>query len=481
MNWTESVYSLFEIPSGSPIQVDTFLERIKKADRTKLEVALQSASESGQEFDFRLMLRSGKWIRIRGQKQTDGPGTVKVSGSIQDISEQVSFEKQKESLENQLRQAQKMEAIGTLAGGIAHDFNNILAIQFGFISLMERKLKRGETDFEECIKGFKTSSVRARDLVAQILRFSRKGVQKKQPLNIKSQLKEILRFLQFTLPSSIQISRELPKEEIQIFGDPTEFHQVVMNLCTNAAQSMENETGEIRVVLDAFSRGGTSASPWSRLVIEDNGGGIPKELQSKIFDPYFTTKAEGKGTGMGLSQVKKIMESMKGRLSFESTVGRGTRFELLFPPLEEETESELPKLGAEGIQSVCVFYIEDDHGVRESTRMLLEELGCRVFSFVNGQECMEKINQQQPAPNVVISDHGLPGFSGMELAEKIWEIDASIPFVLVTGQSLKAFADPSETGKKFTFLQKPYSPEDLIRSIGTVTSQKGQEYTGISS
>lgn len=480
MDWTESVYHLFEVAPGSEVRLETLLDRVRDTFRHQLEAGLNALQEQGQELDVRLMTVSNKWIRIKGQSRVLETGKQRISGSIQDISEQVSFEKQKESLENQLRQAQKMEAIGTLAGGIAHDFNNILAIQFGFISLMERKLQRGETDFEESVKGFKTSAVRARDLVAQILRFSRKGVQKRMPLNIKSQLKEILRFMQFTLPSSIQIKSELPDEEILVFGDPTEFHQVVMNLCTNAAQAMENDTGEIRVTLCRDEDSESATPPGCKLIFEDNGAGIPESAQSQIFEAYFTTKAEGKGTGMGLNQVMKIVESMNGTIRFRSESGKGTRFELRFPPVDTTEETVASTLGAAGIQSICVYYIEDDHGVRESTRLLLEEMGCRVFSFVNGQEFLVKVGQGHPQPDVIISDHGLPGFSGMELADKIWEKNPDIPFILVSGQSLRGFTDHSKSGKRFAFLQKPYSPEDLIRCLGTVTADEKREIMGTS-
>ena len=396
-----------------------------------------------------------------------------------DITELRMIEKEKLRLEKQLRQAQKMEAIGTLAGGIAHDFNNILFPIMGNAELLledipENNPMRGN------VNGIYSAVIRAKELVQQILTFSRQEKSELRMIKIQPILNEAVKMMRSTIPTTIDINTRIEKKCCAIKADPTQIHQIIINLMTNAFHAMEEHGGVLRVHLTETELKTSDLinldiKPGRHvcLVISDTGIGIDKELKEKIFDPYFTTKEKGKGTGIGLSVVHGIVSSMGGAIQVYSEPGKGTKFRVYFPIKNHvvfkngfgQDDNYIPG-GTEQI-----LLVDDEVEIVTMEKQMLERLGYRVSSFVDSTEALETFRAGPDQFDLVITDLAMPKLPGDKLATELTTIRPDIPILLNTGFSDKAILNSEKNLGIKAILIKPIVMKDLAGAIRKVLDE----------
>lgn len=390
---------------------------------------------------------------------------------------------EKHVLEGQLRQAQKMEAIGTLAGGIAHDFNNILAAILGHTELALMQLdskKAAQTSLSEVIN----ASIRAKDLVGQILSFSRQSESELRPLQISTIVKEAMRLLQATLPASITINQKIHATQSIVVADATQIHQIVINLCTNAAHAMQSEGGELTVTLDEveieqpLSNADSSdpsplvSGPYVCLSIQDTGHGIPEDLVERIFDPYFTTKSKGVGTGLGLAVVRGIVQNHSGVIEVNSTPGQKTVFKVYLPRSDGFDIQNTQQLNFLSKGNEKIMLVEDDEGLVELGAKLLTTLGYRVTAYTLPEKALEAFEQDPNRFDIVITDMIMPKLSGEQLVQKLFEIRTDIPIIVYTGFSNTiSLARLKQLGVN-AVLRKPITVNSLSQTIRRVLTER---------
>ncbi|MFZ0927932.1 MAG: PAS domain S-box protein, partial [Syntrophobacteraceae bacterium] len=380
-------------------------------------------------------------------------------------------------LESELRQAQKMEALGTLAGGIAHDFNNILGVIMGFTELAKFELGKGSPILRKLDEVLKAAD-RAKELVKQILAFSRRTEQQKIPVPLGLIVKEALRILRSGLPSTIEIKTDV-FSKAAVLADPTQLHQVLMNLCTNAAHAMQDQGGVLEVRLtDVLLEGESAASPeglkpglYVELTVKDTGCGIDPAIIDSIFDPFFTTKKQGEGTGLGLSVVHGIVKSYEGQIDVESEPGKGTKFTVLIPalkiecvPIKAEDQTLLPR----GRERILV--VDDEPQLAEAVEQMLINLGYDVVTRTSGMEAIEVLCRQphEKRFDLVITDMTMPHFTGADLADELRGFQPVVPVILMTGFSNNMDAEKAEDLGIQGFLMKPVTLGQLAKTVREV-------------
>ena len=387
---------------------------------------------------------------------------------IRDLTERLAALRQQRHLEGQLRQSQKMAAIGTLAGGIAHDFNNLLAAILGYAELAQNKLPPDMPLHREIEQILKAGN-KAAELVNQILAFSRKETAKRIPLQPAPLLKEIIKLLRMTIPATIAIREQVTAADRTILANPTQLHQVVMNLCTNAFHAMEEQGGEMVLSLETAADGtegdGTERR-WVRISVADNGFGIDPMIQDRIFEPYFTTKPSGKGTGMGLAVVHGIVERHGGRIEVASTLGQGSVFSVYFPEFAEGApqaqEQAAPALVG-GNESVLV--VDDEQMVADYLKMFLERSGYRVTVCTDGTGALDVFERNPNAFDLVITDQTMPGRTGFEVARTMLAVRPDLPIILCSGYSSALSPERVAQAGIRTFMMKPVALRDIAAAV----------------
>lgn len=377
-------------------------------------------------------------------------------------------DKERENLLMQLRQAQKMEAIGTLAGGIAHDLNNIIFPILGYaeISLFESEIP---DDIRDNIEEIHKSAKRAQSLVRQILAFSRQTIQEKQIVDVKSILEEVLKLIKSTFPVNIKINTKIQENCItNILADPVHVHQIFMNLCTNAKQAMEEKGGLLNIFLSNIDKDEKKVRlkkncKYLKIEIEDTGCGISPENQRCIFDPFFTTKAIGKGTGMGLSVVYGIVKNLKGEIIMKSKLGKGSTFQIYFPVSEEN-------IGKPSFQEIKDFQgknqkiivVDDEDAVATLLKNFLGKKGYDVVTFNSCQKGIEYFEKN--GADLLITDLSMPKMKGIDLAKEFWKIQKDFPVILITGFSDIEHDEFLQKGIRKIFA-KPIDLRDFCKAI----------------
>ncbi len=391
-----------------------------------------------------------------------------------DITQLKELEQQRHRTEAQLRQAQKMEAIGTLAGGIAHDFNNILSAILGYseLALDDALHERASVPY---IRQILKAGGRARDLVQQILTFSRQTETEAKPIQVKPIVKEALKLLRASLPSTIEICPNIQSQAI-VEADPIQIHQVIMNLCTNAGYAMRETGGTLTVTLadETLDRPFTDRfrdmAPGEHLKIEvrDTGPGIAAELVDKIFDPYFTTKEKGEGTGMGLAVVQGIVQSCKGSVTVETPEDGGVSFKIHLPIIhtDEPAQTKLDAVVHGG--SERILFVDDEPPLAELTKQLLERFGYQVTIRTSSIEALELFRSQPEEFDMVITDMTMPHMTGDRLALELMSVRPELPVVICTGYSEKITEDLLERGNIKALILKPIIRNELLVSIRTI-------------
>jgi two-component system, cell cycle sensor histidine kinase and response regulator CckA len=399
---------------------------------------------------------------------------------FKDISDRKKAEQEKFELLADLRQSQKMEAIGTLAGGIAHDFNNILSAIFGFAELAKRDIEKGLKpidDLNEIIK----SAHRAKELIQQILTYSRKESHKLEPLLPQAIIEESLKLLRATLPANIGIKEYVENQKNFILADPTKIQQIIINLCTNALHTMEESGGVLTIKLahnnlverDLPLNSKALPGQFLKLTVQDTGCGIEEKAINRIFDPYFTTKKIGKGTGLGLSVIDGIVKDYKGFIVVESTPGEGSSFHLYFPTLQVETSiisNSIPPQNQDLFSSTDkhILIVDDEPLLVKINQRRLESLGYKVSTTTDSNAALEKIKDPNEKYDLIITDQTMPGLTGKDLAQEVLKLYPDMPMVMCTGHSdiISEEAALDLGIKKYIF--KPIQGDELINAVGTL-------------
>lgn len=356
-----------------------------------------------------------------------------------EIKDHISSQRAKEELEKQLRHSQKMEAIGTLAGGIAHDFNNILGSVIGFTELALDDAEPGTVlgnNLEEILSAGK----RARDLVKQILAFSRREEQSMQAVDLSEVLKEIFNLLRATMPSSIELKLNL-RNSVKVFADPGQINQVFMNLGINAAQAIGTDDGKVAISLEKAVLGdffcqkhpGTTAGLYAVVVVKDTGEGIPSDVQERIFDPFFTTKPQGQGTGLGLSVVHGIVQNHGGAITVESAVGKGASFKVYLPVANSEANAETNESSSFPEGHEHIFFINDEKSLLNFGQQAMSRLGYQVTIQDDAVDALRLFRDQYQNFDLIIADLEMPGMKGDMLAEEMRKLRVDLPIILCSG------------------------------------------------
>lgn len=382
--------------------------------------------------------------------------------------------KQRET-EQQLRHAQKMEAIGTLAGGIAHDFNNVLTPIIGYAEIMRLMAKRERNPDRTALQfvgEILTAAKRARSLVEQILTFSSAQERPELPQYLHPIVREVLKLLYVTLPASIEVSEELQTDCGMVSIDPVQLHQVLLNLCTNSAQAIGDKQGKITVTLAVASRD-AEGKEWVELRVADNGPGIPVTLQDRVFEPYFTTKEKGQGTGMGLAMVHGIVRKCGGRIELWSEEGLGTIFHLYFPRVSSKgVEGKVGGGEAVGIiGNEHIMVVDDQYAVLRVTQKILETLGYRVTSCISSREALTLFKKETQGFDLVITDLTMPQLAGIELCAEIKKQRADIPVILCSGYGAKLSEKELETAGFTAWFTKPVTLQKLASMVRLALDQ----------
>jgi PAS domain S-box-containing protein len=407
--------------------------------RSALKSAIDRAIDGGTVVPLDYALPSGGSLR-QFEARIVRSGADEVVATIRDITERKTAETHRQRLEQQLRQSQKMEAIGTLAGGIAHDFNNILTAILGYAELMRGQVA-GQPALEERISEIGKAGARAKDLVTQILTFSRRREQTHMPISLGPPIEEALKLLRAAIPASIEIDAEVDPGLPPVSADATQIHQVVMNLCGNASAAMAGRPGRLRVrcsetELDPAAAGDLGVRPgrFVRLTVEDTGCGMPPEVLDRIFDPFFTTKGPGEGTGLGLSVVHGIVKAHDGAIHVESRVGEGTSFRIYFPAVSERAIAR-PRARTEPHegQGQHVLCVDDEPALVELLREQMVSLGYRVSAHVSPLSALSDFLTHPLDFDLLLTDLTMPGMSGVDLAERILKVRPDLPVLIATG------------------------------------------------
>ena len=400
-----------------------------------------------------------------------------VGGICHDITELKAAEAKKKELEKQLFHARKLESLGNLAGGIAHDFNNILASIIGFAEIAMEDAEQGITNTEN-LSEILTAGHRAKSLVKQILAFARQSDEKVKPIRADLIVKEVIKLLRSTTPSNIEI-KERVESKASVLGNPTQLHQVMMNLCTNAVHAMEDTGGTMEIRLketavetsDGKRTAGLIGGNYLKIEVSDTGSGIAPEILDSIFEPYYTTKPAGEGTGMGLSVVQGIAESYGGAVSVESELDRGSRFVLHFPVTEEETESRDREKQTVPKGSERILFVDDETAIVKVASQVLEKFGYRVTTRKDGQKALETFLAAPDEFDLVITDMTMPAMTGDELARQVLAIRPDVPVILCTGFSNKISEESAHRIGIKTVLSKPIDMADLGKIIREVLDE----------
>ena len=419
------------------------------------------------------------WYECRDQaiRWTDGR-MVRLEIAT-DITQRKSDELEREKLESRIHQSQKMESIGTLAGGIAHDFNNILSAILGFSELARRD-RDNQVDLLNDLDEVVGSANRAKELVRQILTFSRRTEQKKQLLQVSLVVKETLKLLRSSIPATIEMQENISSQATAL-ADPTQIHQITMNLCTNAYHSMRETGGVIIVTIQDIktvagedsSLGDMQPGQYIHMSVNDIGCGMSPETIENIFEPYFTTKKAGEGTGLGLAVVHGIVESHNGHIAVNSSLGTGTTFDIYLPLVEKEAADFT--LDSQGKPLVGgnerIMFVDDEEKIAKMATKLLSGYGYQVSSFLNAQQALHEFKKAPDQFDLVITDMTMPYMTGADLAQRLLEINPTLPVVLCTGHSDILNREKALAMGITEYCEKPLSLKKMLRATRNALDQ----------
>jgi signal transduction histidine kinase/CheY-like chemotaxis protein len=442
-------------PEPTQTTVAALFDRVPDAERPALMDALVAALKDPQasyRVEHRVKRLDGEWIWNLSEGRVVERGVdgfaVRMIGTNRDISQRKQAELARRGLEAQLRESQKMEAIGTLAAGIAHDFNNILGAILGNLVLACEDIGAGHPALHS-LEQVNRSALRARALVRQILAFGRRQPQALVNRSLGPLVRETVAMMRSSLPAGVSLEATLPDAPLNVMADATQIQQVLMNLCTNAWHALHGQAGQIVVGLEAFvlsvdavqTPGGLPPGDYAHLWVRDNGSGMDLATRARIFEPFFTTKPVGEGTGLGLSVVHGIVAEHHGAINVDSALGRGSTVHMYFPVVDSHSSAPASEWGTlqplqyqqhEG-RGQHVLYVDDDEVMVLLVERMIRRLGYRVTCFQDPQQALAAIRDQPQTFDLVVSDLNMPGFSGLDLAREVVNIRADLSVVISSG------------------------------------------------
>jgi PAS domain S-box-containing protein len=443
---------------------------VPEKHKSKVKLYLDRIIKDGKdEGIFKIFKKSGQKILLEYRNKIifDKAGKPKaVQGTARDISNRVI-------IENRLRKAEKMEAVGLLAGGIAHDFNNILSGIFGYSQLASIHATN-PTKVKLHISKIVEGAQRATTLIQQILTFSRQGNHNKSPLIASDIVNEALSLIRSTIPTNIIIKEQI-NTDAMVLADSTQIHQIVMNLCTNAYHSMGNTGGTLTVKIDEVALAEkeiqlyTNESSLNYLCLEvrDTGSGISNDIIEKIFDPYFTTKKTGKGTGLGLSVVNGIVKKHNGFIKIKTKLGEGSKIQVFIPTIDKKAgyKSTINEQDSNLTGSEKIMLVDDETAILETSQSIFEQYGYNVSTFKDGKKALKKFMENPDYFDIIITDMVMPGLTGDKLSKEILNIRKEIPIILCSGYN-EEFTESKavKLGVK-RYLMKPVISSDLLKHI----------------
>ncbi len=454
--------------------VNYFYRNPKEREQWK-KLIEQEGKSFATEMQWQKLDGTPLWVRESARAVSDKNGRVLYyDGVAEDITELKRVENEQKEVDARLQNAQRMEAIGTLAGGIAHDFNNILTAIMGYAEIAMYQESPEDSSACQSLEQVLVAGERAKDLVKQILVFSRQTDEQRRPLLLTPIVKEVIKLMRATLPSTIEVRQSIAPNVGSVIADPTQIHQVLMNLCTNAYHAMRDKGGVLNVKLEDIELSPDDTAkhldihpgPYIKLTVSDTGHGIEKNNIDRIFDPYFTTKAKGEGTGMGLAVVHGIVKDHGGSITVFSNPGKKTTFSVFLPKIKVAAARE--KLGqitpiSKGKERI--LFVDDESAIVDIGKKMLERLGYDVEGRTSPIEALKAFQADPNKFDLVISDMTMPKMAGNDLARELMAIRPDIPIILCTGFSERMTEDKAKEMGIKAFAMKPIVIREMAQSI----------------
>lgn len=445
------------------------------AKDSSMQLLREAGHESTNEMVARHKDGSWRWIESTRRNLLDDPGVGAIVANFRDITERKRAQAERERLEQRLRQAEKMEAVGRLAGGVAHDFNNVLAGVFAYGEMLFEEAA-ADSPLKRYAQNVLTAASRGRELVEQILAYSRSQRGKRVPVDLANVVAETLELIRGSLPAKIYLEASAPQSPHVVIGDATQLHQVVMNLCSNAIQAM-SAGGMLRVTLDTedvsserqLSHGALQPGRYVRLIVEDVGSGMDRATLTRVFEPFFTTKEVGRGTGLGLSLVYAIVADSGGAIDVKSAPGQGSTFTIYLTRTDaalavvEATAGPLPRGGGER-----VLLVDDEAPLLAVTAEVLSRLGYEAISFDDSQAALAAFEAEPTRFDVVVTDEVMPGLTGTGLARALRRHRSDLPIVLVSGYSGPILTQDALAAGVSELLTKPLQSREIATTLARV-------------
>ncbi len=479
--WDGDTRSVLGVTPDRISTVRQWMERVHPEDRIRLKGLrrmLMSGSLSHIAIEYRFRKDDGEYTMLGvnayriGDPTGDNPAERRVIGFVKDVAEKLRAEQERERLEAQLKQAEKMQAVGHLAGGIAHDFNNILGAILGYGELAQRRAQ-GDVDMKRYLDTIMGAGNRAKSLVTQILSYSRaEGVQK-MPVLVAPIAQEVCELVRGSTPLAIDVVfTNNAGDDAMVLGDPTRLHQLLMNLCTNAIHAMD-QGGTLEVSLDAevldaprkVRTGEIKAGEYLRISVRDSGHGIAPEVIDRIFEPFFTTKPAGRGTGLGLALVHSVVSEHKGFIEVKSELGKGTTFTVWIPATHAaegvgEEEVEMP-MGAGQV----ILAVDDEIDVLHALEEMLAQLGYEPVGFNDSREALEAVRANPRGFDAIVSDEVMPQLVGTQLALEVHKVNPGMPIVIASGYGGAGFEARALQAGVNRVLRKPYRMSEIAEAL----------------
>ncbi|HZZ94182.1 MAG TPA: ATP-binding protein [Usitatibacter sp.] len=466
--------------------VGQWMDRVHPDDRIRvrgLRQMMQEGDAAHMAIEYRFLRDDGGYttlgVNAYGIADPGGGPGRRVIGFVKDVSEKVRAEEERQRLSAQLRQAEKMQAVGHLAGGIAHDFNNILGAILGYGELAQQK---AGGDVRRYLDTIMSAGQRAKALVNQILSYSRAENADRVPVIVAPVLQEVVDLVRGSSPPGIEVMFNVEAtEDATILGDPTRLHQLLMNLCTNAVQAMGDKGSlELSIVDEDFDAprtvrtGEIPPGDYVRITVKDTGHGIAPEVIDRIFEPFFTTKPAGRGTGLGLALVHSVVAEHHGYIEVDSELGRGTRFEIWIPRVQaqEEGEEAAPREMAMGAGQV-ILAVDDEIDVLHALEEMLATLGYEPVGFNSSQEALEAARANPRRFDAVVSDEVMPEMTGTQMSIELRKLNPALPIVIASGYGGAGFETRALSAGVNRVLKKPYRMSDIADSLASFFAQRG--------